>query len=78
MSHYDLARHRAWRQKVLRRGKFKCAECARYGINTEATVAHHILPREQYPELQYRVDNGAALCASCHNKAHPDKGGAWK
>lgn len=76
MTYYTSKRHRDWRNKVLRAAKYKCVECARYGINRTATIAHHIKPRELYPEYQYRVDNGAALCGPCHNKHHPEKGGA--
>lgn len=74
-SHYTGKRHRQWREKVLRRDKYLCQECARYGKRTAASVADHILERKDYPELQYVVSNGRALCASCHNKRHPEKGG---
>lgn len=79
--YYDSKRHRVWREKVLRRAHFECEECRRYGrrdshgLPVAATTAHHIKPRELYPELQYRLDNGRALCAACHNRAHPEKGG---
>ena len=72
---YHRARHRAWREKVLRRAKYLCEECARYGRRTPATVAHHIKHADAYPELRYDVSNGRALCAACHNKYHPEKGG---
>lgn len=48
-----------------------CEECKRYGRNTPATHAHHIKPREEYPELALRLDNGRALCTACHNKIEP-------
>lgn len=78
--YYDTGRHRAWREKVLRRAGYLCEECRRYGRTDadgnpiRATTAHHIKHRDEYPELQYRVDNGQALCAKCHAKAHPEKG----
>lgn len=78
--YYSEARHRHWRECVLRRAGFLCEECRRYGrmdkngLPVAATTAHHIKPREQYPELQYIVSNGRALCEQCHNKAHPEKG----
>lgn len=73
--HYWSARHRAWRAAVLRRAKYLCQECARYGKRVPATHAHHIMPREIYPEKQYDTSNGMALCHACHNAAHPEKGG---
>ena len=82
--HYDTARHKAWREKVLRRARYECEECRRYGrrgpdgLPIVATVAHHIDPRETRPEKQYVLSNGEALCTACHNRKHPEKGGrAW-
>jgi len=73
-SYYQSAKHKAWRAKVLRRDKYLCQECLRYGKKKQATHAHHIKPREEYPELQYTVSNGQSLCAGCHNAKHPEKG----
>lgn len=78
---YAGARHKRWREKVLKRAEYLCEECRRYGRKDKngnpisATVAHHIQPREEYPELAYRVENGRALCSKCHNRKHPEKGG---
>ena len=74
--HYDSARHRAWAEKVLRKDKYLCQRCLRYGKKVPANVAHHIKPIEFYPELALDVSNGEALCAACHNAEHPEKGGA--
>lgn len=79
-SHYNDPRHKAWREAVLRRAGYLCEECKRYGrtdkngLPVAATTAHHIKHRDEYPELQYDVTNGRALCEACHNKAHPEKG----
>lgn len=79
--HYDRARHKEWRARVLRRAHGLCEECARYGrvgpdgLPIPATVAHHIKHLDTNPELAYSVANGRALCADCHNRAHPEKGG---
>lgn len=79
--YYSSDRHREWRYKVLKRAKFLCEECRRYGRRDKngqpiaAEIAHHIKPREKYPELQYKVSNGQALCKKCHNQKHPEKGG---
>jgi len=37
-NYYTSKRHRDWRKKVLRAAKYKCVECARYGINRTATM----------------------------------------
>lgn len=76
---YHSAKHRAWRKIVLRKAKYLCEECARYGRRTLATVAHHVKHADAYPELRYDPANGRALCAQCHNKYHPEKGGkGWR
>lgn len=72
-NYYSSAKHREWRAKVLRRDKYLCQECLRYGRKREATHAHHIKPRDAYPELQYVINNGQSLCTSCHNKIEPRK-----
>ena len=74
---YHDPRHQRWREQVLKKAGYLCQECARYGRKTEATVAHHIKHADEYPELRYVVSNGRALCAACHNKEHPEKGGKW-
>ena len=80
-NYYSNAKHRAWREKVLKRACYLCEECKRYGrtdakgLPVAATTAHHIKHRDEYPELQYSLENGRALCARCHNAAHPEKSG---
>ena len=79
-AYYNEAKHKRWREAVLRRARYLCEECRRFGrldekgLPVAATTAHHIKPRDKYPELQYVVSNGRALCEKCHNKAHPEKG----
>ena len=79
---YHSPKHKAWAAKVLRRAGYLCEECKRYGrldkdgLPVRATTAHHIKHRDEYPELQFDLNNGRALCERCHNKAHPEKGGA--
>ena len=70
-NHYKNPKHIKWRASVLLHAGYKCVECSKYGRTTEATHAHHIKPRLVYPELQYSVKNGMALCARCHNKIEP-------
>jgi len=74
VSCYNSKKHREWRAKVLRRDKYLCQECLRYGRKVQATHAHHVKPIEDHPELRFDLSNGRALCAACHNKLHPEKG----
>ena len=55
-----------------------CKRCARYGKSVPAVVVHHIKHVDEYPELAYVPDNLISLCLDCHNKMHPEKGGAFK
>lgn len=78
---YHQKRHRQWREKVLKRAGYLCEICKRYGRKDKdgmpiaAKVAHHIKHADTHPELRYVVANGRALCESCHNEQHPEKGG---
>lgn len=78
-SFYQKSRHKQWREKVLKRAKYLCEECAKYGrvdadgLPIRATIAHHVKHADMFPELRYDVRNGQALCAACHNKLHPEK-----
>ncbi len=72
---YNTQKHRRWSADVLRRDKYLCQDCKRYGRNTPAEVAHHIQPITKRPDLAYNLSNGIALCNACHSKRHPEKGG---
>ena len=82
--YYRRTKHRQWREKVLRRDGYLCAECRKYGRRDRegnpvaATHAHHIRSVEEHPELRYVVSNGVSLCAACHNKLEPRVGIAMK
>ena len=73
----DFYRTSAWkrkREKILRRDKYRCRECARYGRMRQAVTVHHMKHLDEYPELAMAATNLVSLCESCHNKAHPEKG----
>jgi len=63
-------RHDRLRGVALRRDMYLCAECKRYGKSISATVAHHINPVSERPDLQFALDNIVSLCGACHNKMH--------
>ena len=79
--YYKSPRHKRWRAAVIRRAGGLCEMCRRYGrvgpdgLPVPATTAHHIKHRDEYPELQYDINNGQALCEACHMKVHPEKHG---
>ena len=71
----------AWqsrRMAVLRRDRYLCVDCKRFGRLTQATLVHHIKHYDTNPELALEPSNLVSLCSACHNKRHPEKGGARK
>lgn len=42
-----------------------CGCCAVCGATAHLN-AHHLLPKERYPEFKLVVTNGVALCPTCH------------
>lgn len=70
MNFYNTKKWKDKRLKVLRRDKYICIECKRYGKITEATTVHHIYPYELFPELKLNLNNLISLCEKCHNEMH--------
>jgi 5-methylcytosine-specific restriction protein A len=69
---------KAWRNKreyILKRDGYMCQECRKYGKNTEAKIVHHIIELEDDWTQRLKNNNLVSVCASCHNKQHPEKGG---
>lgn len=65
-----------WRQKraaILARDNYQCQICKRYGKLKQAVVVHHKKELSDFPELSLEDSNLISICASCHNKLHPDK-----
>lgn len=59
--------HSMWRNAVLEKDNFTCAECG-FGDNEicNQLEAHHIYPVSKYPELSKDIGNGITLCVRCH------------
>jgi 5-methylcytosine-specific restriction endonuclease McrA len=70
---YGSGRWQRLRAAILRRDKYQCQICKRYGKITEAKEVHHIKHFEDYPELATDPDNLISLCRACHNACHPEK-----
>lgn len=71
---YVSAKWKSKRAAILRRDKYLCQECKRYGRTREAQTVHHIKHLEDNPELAFEDSNLISLCFACHNKVHPEKG----
>ena len=67
---YEGGRWKAARTRALRRDKWRCRNCARYGKRVEATHVHHIWPAEDFPEYAWARWNLIALSVEAHNMMH--------
>ena len=67
---YKSAKWKRKREVILKRDKYLCRECKRYGKTTQANTVHHIKPVEANPELRYDNSNLYSCCSSCHNTFH--------
>ena len=74
MAIYDGMRWKRKRLEALRRDRYPCQYCKRYGKLTPADEVHHILTIDEAPEKAYDLDNLVSLCRACHNKLHGIKG----
>lgn len=72
---YKSKRWKRKRLAILKRDKYICQECKKYGKIKEAVTVHHIKHVDTHPELAYIDNNLESLCQGCHNKKHPEKGG---
>lgn len=73
MFNYNGVKWKRKRGLILRRDKYMCQRCKRYGRAIEATEVHHIKHADEYPELVYDDQNLVSLCHACHNHMHPEK-----
>lgn len=73
----------AWkrvRAAALMRDHYLCVPCLeamRRGEGRKpraATTVHHIIPREERPDLALELSNLQSICPICHNQLHPEKG----
>lgn len=60
------AGYKQWRLAVYERDRFVCQLCGCKGNGD--LQAHHILTRENNPELMFFLDNGITLCKKCHER----------
>lgn len=84
MNFYKSSKWKKKRPAILRRDKYECRECRRYGKAVQATTVHHVYPLELYPDRKLDSNNLISLCNGCHEGMHirnshelTDKGKAW-
>ena len=71
------ARDLMWSAAVKAPNLYRC-ELGHCGGDM-AHDAHHVRSKKAHPKLRYRLENGVALCRSCHMWAHAHPKGfrAW-
>ena len=67
---YKTSRWLKVRAAVLRRDRFECQQCKRFGRSVLATTVHHLKPYQEEPALAYASTNLISLCPRCHGEAH--------
>lgn len=67
---YKNKKWKELRDRVLKRDKYMCQECRRYGKNKDAQMVHHMFPIRDIPEYAYLKENLISLCNKCHNEMH--------
>ena len=76
----DFYNSPAWknmRDYILSKNNYLCEECKKENRYTSADTVHHIvhLRAEGGWELRLKESNLMAICRTCHNKVHREKGG---
>lgn len=80
---YKSKEFRKLKEEVLREQHHECQVCKEKGILTKADTVHHIQYVRNHPELALSKTytymgrehrNLIAICRSCHNKVHKEKG----
>ncbi len=64
MAGIDL-RYKLFKQKVLANAG---GECENPHCNADANQVHHFFKTSRYPEFKTNVNNGMAICGSCHSE----------
>lgn len=60
------ARWKKWRNSIYDRDNYCCKMCG----SKNKIVAHHIIPRRDFPELMFSINNGITICNVCHGKVN--------
>jgi len=56
-----------WRYAVYARDGYTCKVCG----DAECVIhAHHIMPKQKYPDLAFDVGNGISMCKRCHESIY--------
>ena len=67
---YSSPRWQSLRKAILRRDGYMDKVAWRYGKRREATIVHHIFPREEYPEYAWAPWNLISVSMATHNRLH--------
>lgn len=55
----------SWSKTIKQQFNNQCQCCS-----ADAKISHHILHKSKYPALSLNINNGIALCKSCHAQVH--------
>lgn len=61
--------YRHWKKSILKRDNYTCQLCG----SIKFIHVHHIMEFSKYPNDRFNIDNGIALCRTCHIQIHKNK-----
>ena len=70
MGFYDSKAWESTRAAVLARDSYVCQYFKRFGKMKQANTVHHIFPRSEFPEYQWKRWNLISLSQEAHDKMH--------
>jgi 5-methylcytosine-specific restriction enzyme A len=70
---YNSDAWRNCREMILARDLGLCRICTTPVNPVPADTVHHIKHLRDFWELRFNPENLISVCASCHNKLHPEK-----
>ena len=70
MGFYDSKAWEQTRAAVLARDSYACQYYKRFGKMRPANTVHHIFPRSEFPEYQWKRWNLISLSKEAHEKMH--------
>lgn len=68
--YYDSKRWHKKRDRILRLDGYIDKVESRFGRTIEATLVHHIYPRDEYPEYEWEDWNLISVSKSTHQRLH--------
>lgn len=77
-SFYTSKKWKVKRLQILKRDKYLCKLCSRFGVQSEGSHVHHVVELNDDESLALVDSNLITLCNSCHTRFHKMENFKWK